>query len=231
MIWFELKSENIDVGGDGLLRSVVTLTQTCSNSDLSTMSASRSDRSGRETEMVRLLLEGIKEMGEELEEPKDSVAESDSEDDDDGNLKKAKRKRKMELEALATKYLEDNKRRKPTITVEKKVTRVEDLPLENQLDLDKQISMMNFLRDVIFTGLKYVTKDTIERGVIGDMIMDNLQLESDFKRKSYRLHLELALKKKIGQFRNNSIKNMKWKYRVDQGKGEGKRADIRWGLG
>jgi hypothetical protein len=217
-----------------LLRSVITvitLTRTCSNSDLSTMSASRSDRSTRESEVVRQLLQGIQDLDPELRK-KDAATDSDSdsgddseepEDDDVRKLREERGKRKKALEDLATQYLEDNKRSKPTVTVERKVTRVEDLPLVNQLSLDKQISMMNFLRDVIFPGLKYVTKDTIERGTVSKKMMANLQLASDFQKRTYQLHLELALKKKIGQFRNNSIKNMKWKYRVDQGKGEGKR--------
>lgn len=125
------------------------------------------------------------------------------------------------MEDVANKYLEDSKRRKPTITVEKKVTRVEDLPAANTLALDKQISLINYLRDVIFKGLKYVTKEVIESGIIVGMILDNLQLVSEYQKRAYQLHLELALKKKIGQFRNNSIKNMKWKYRNEQGKGEG----------
>ena len=54
------------------------------------------------------------------------------------------------------------------------------------------------------------------------MIMDNLQLTTELHKRTYGLHLELALKKKIGQFRNNSIKNMKWKDQNDQGKGEDK---------
>jgi hypothetical protein len=75
---------------------------------------------------------------------------------------------------------------------------------------------------VVFTGVKYVTKETLEGGNIMKKITDNLQITDELQKNRYQRHLELALKKKIGQFRNNSIKNIKWKYRKQQGKGAGK---------
>jgi hypothetical protein len=132
------------------------------------------------------------------------------------------RKRKKGMENLVKQYIEGTKRRKPTITVEKKVTSVADLPAVNTLILDKQVSLANYLRDVIFRGLKYVTKEVIESGQIVKKVLDNLQLVTELQKTTYQLHVELELKKKIGQFRNNSIKNIKWKFRTDQGKGEGK---------
>ena len=198
----------------------MTLTKAYSNSDMSTMSASRSDRTGQESVVLKML-QAIRETGSD---ESDSDGEEDGDEGNERNrvYRERMKKRKQNMENLAHKYLEDNKRRKPTITVEKKVTRVEDLPAANTLALDKQISLFNYLRDVIFKGLKYVTKEVIESGTIVGMILDNLQLVSEYQKRAYQLHLELALKKKIGQFRNNSINNMKWKYRIDQGKGEGK---------
>jgi hypothetical protein len=183
------------------------------------MSASRSDRTGQESVVLKML--------RAIRETESDDSESDGDENGEEGDKKIRayrermKKRKKNMEDLGNKFLEDSKRRKPTITVEKKVTRVEDLPAANTLALDKQISLINYLRDVIFKGLKYVTKEVIESGTIVGMILDNLQLVSEYQKRAYQLHLELALKKKIGQFRNNSIKNMKWKYRNEQGKGEG----------
>jgi hypothetical protein len=189
------------------------------------MSSSRSAGPGQESQVVQLILKGIKEMDEEINKEMTN-SDDDDEDDNEGvklnEFKERLRKRKKVLEDLANQYIEDSKRRKPTITVEKKVTLVADLPPGNTLVLDKQISLTNCLRDVIFKGLKYVTKEVIESGRIVNMVMDNLQMKTEWQRRTYQLHVEIALKKKIGEFRNNSIKNIKWKYRSDQGKGEGK---------
>ena len=182
--------------GVGLLPSHVTLSKTCSNSDLSTMSASRSDRTDKES-MVNQMMVALKEYEQEDgkdENSNDGIAEGDKYT----RLKENMRKRTKAFEEMALQLQRENKRRKTTITVEKQVTRVEDLPETNTLALDKQISLINFLRDVIFTGLKYVTKDTIERGAIIGKIMENLQLASDFQKKAYRLHLEITVEKKLG---------------------------------
>ena len=126
------------------------------------------------------------------------------------------------MEKLEIQLREDKKKRKPTVTVEKPVSRICDLPEVNTLALDKQTSLNNYLRDVIFTGLKYITNQQLESGKVMGKMMENLQLTTETQKTNYKLHLTLALKMKIAQIRNNTIKNIKWKYRLNQGNGEGK---------
>lgn len=205
--------------------SLLTLTKVCANSDVSTMSTSKSESLGQDGVMLNRMLEEMKEVcGDDSDSDDDGQEEGSDgiEDSKFSDYKIRMKKRKALMKKVTNKYSLEKKKRKPTITVERKVTRVEDLPEVNTLPMDKRISMMNYLRDVIFTGLKYATKETIENGSIVNKMLKNLQLTSDCQRTRYRLHLELALKKKIGQFRNNSIKNLKWKYIQYQGKGEGK---------
>jgi hypothetical protein len=83
------------------------------------------------------------------------------------------------LEDIAVRFLEQSKKRKATVAVDKVINRVEDLLEVNTLALDKQISLMNYLRDVLFTGLKYVTKDTVEKGNTLTKISEYLQLTSE----------------------------------------------------
>ena len=62
-------------------------------------------------------------MGES--ETEDDNSSADATSDVEKELKRKERKRKQQtLEDLATQYLEESKRKKPMITVEKKVTRL-----------------------------------------------------------------------------------------------------------
>ena len=124
--------------GSGLLPSLVILTTTCSHSDMSTMSASRSERTDQES-VVRQLLEGMKKMDEldEGDSDGDESGKSDKDYEKEEYLKAKRKRRKKALEDIAVQFLEENKRRKPTVAVEKQVTRVEDLLEVNTLALDK----------------------------------------------------------------------------------------------
>jgi hypothetical protein len=148
------------------LPRLLTLTKACSNSDVSTMSTSRSESVGQDGAVLGRLLQDIKQMCEDYSDSEDDDVEDGVEDSKLSDYKNKMKKRKVMMENVANKYIEENKKRKPSITVEKKVKRIEDLPEVNTLPIDKQISMMNYLRDVIFTGLKYATKETIENSSI-----------------------------------------------------------------
>jgi len=218
LIWFTLVRGRPKDNAGGSLPVLVTLTKTSSYSDLSAMSRSEQS-SDQASATLQKILQQVSNMEEDM-----TAAETESGEDGGDKLKSFQEKmnkRKQDLMDLAAELL-DIKKRKLTITVERKVTRVEDLPADNILALDKQTSLINYLRDVVFTGVKYVTKETLEGGNIMKKITDNLQITDELQKNRYQRHLELALKKKIGQFRNNSIKNIKWKYRKQQGKGAGK---------
>ena len=89
--------------------------------------------------------------------------------------------------------------------------------------MDKLISMNNFFRDAVFRSLKLVTKDVLKSGDVVKRIMQHLKFITPHDRSVYRVHIELALQKQIGQYRDNSIKNIKWKYRTRKGTGPGKK--------
>ena len=74
----------------------------------------------------------------------------------------------------------------------------------------------------MFRVLKIVTKEVLKGGVVVGRIMQHLQIVTEYDKNAYRVHIELALQSKIGQYRDNSVKNIKWKYRSKKGKGPSK---------
>jgi hypothetical protein len=86
LIWFTLKSDNSNNDGeDGLLPSLVTLTKTCWNSDLSTMSSGRSAGTGQETKVFEQMMKEMDEMDAEMErEIQENNDDSDSENEGGG---------------------------------------------------------------------------------------------------------------------------------------------------
>ena len=75
---------------------------------------------------------------------------------------------------------------------------------------------------MVFRNLKLVTKEVIKSGVVVDRLMWQLQFITEHDKMMYRVHIELALQKQIGQYRDKSVKNIKWKYRTKKGKRPGK---------
>ena len=88
--------------------------------------------------------------------------------------------------------------------------------------MDKQVSLNNYFRDFLFRGLKLVTKRVIEDGTVVNQIIRHLRMVTDHDKTVFRLHIELALKVMIGQYRDNSVKNIKWVYRTKKGTGPSK---------
>ena len=64
------------------------------------------------------------------------------------------------------------------------VMKIKDLAQANTLPVDKQISLQNYLRDVVFRGLKLVTKDVIKCGVHVERAMSHLQFITDYDKKN-----------------------------------------------
>ena len=75
---------------------------------------------------------------------------------------------------------------------------------------------------MVFRGLKLVTRDVLESGVMVAKIMQHLGFITDQDKNMYRAHIELAMKKQIRQYRDNSVKNIKWKYKTKKGNGPSK---------
>ena len=118
--------------------------------------------------------------------------------------------------------LKDSKQTRIGGVEKKRGTQIKHLASENTLPIDKQVSLNNYFRDVVFRGLKIVTKDVLICGVVVGRIMNHLQFVTDYDKNAYRAHIELALQAKMGQYRDNSVKNIKWKYRTKKGKGPSK---------
>ena len=118
--------------------------------------------------------------------------------------------------------LKNNKQaRQGMVLTKKRIYKIKDLSEKNTLPVDKQISLNNYFRDVMFRSLKLVTKDVLKSGGVVDKIMTHLHFITDYDKNMYWVHIELELQKQIGQYRDNSIKNIKWKYRSKKGTGPG----------
>ena len=186
---------------------IITLTLNCNDSEMSAMSNRGND---------------------------DSDHDGDSSDDDIDDqdlagmrqkitdLKNADKKRKREMTNLQAQLKEKRQAAEGRVLTKKKITKIKDLATSNTLPIDKQISLNNYFRDVVFRKLKLVTKDVIKSGVVVEKIMGHLQFITDYDKRIYRSHVELALQKQIGQYRDNSVKNIKWKYRTKKGTGPSK---------
>jgi hypothetical protein len=127
LIWFTLESGGPKDNAGGSLPVLVTLTKTSSYSDLSEMSRSEQS-SDQASATLQKILQQVSNMEEDM-----TAAETQSGEDGGDKLKSFQEKmnkRKQDLMDLAAELL-DIKKRKLTITVERKVTRVEDLPADN----------------------------------------------------------------------------------------------------
>ena len=193
-----------------VIPEIVTLTPTCHDSDISTMTATgEGDTDG---------------------EDNDSTAESECGSDASPTalrrkierLGKQENKRKRAMAELRDKLKDAKQARQGRRSTEKKVTQIKDLAPANTLPLGKMVSLNNYFRDTVFRRLKLVTKDVIKDGSVVRKIMEHLQVVTDWDKNNYRAHIEMALQTKIGQYRDNSVKNIKWKYRTAKGKGPGK---------
>jgi hypothetical protein len=212
--WFghDVIVDNMEDTCVDVIPELITLTPNCNsnNSDISTMSSIHGNE------------------GDENEDNSASASDGESDDDEPtlrqqlDKLKKKDKKRKQQMINLQEK-LKDNKqaRQLTESAAKKKVTHIKNLAEANTLPLDKQISLNNYFRDVVFRNVKLVTKEVLEDGFVVGKIMQHLQFITDYDKNMYRLHIELALQAKISQYRDNSLKNIKWKYRTKKGTGPG----------
>jgi hypothetical protein len=193
-----------------VIPTLITLTSTCNDSNISTMSDNEndSDRSGDE---------------------ESSTSDVDSKADNAKLRRKllkmgeTEKKRKREMVEMQEQLKDRKQAKEGKVLTKKRITRIKDLDEANILPMDKLISMNNFFRDAVFRSLKLVTKDVLKSGDVVKRIMQHLKFITPHDRSVYRVHIELALQKQIGQYRDNSIKNIKWKYRTRKGTGPGKK--------
>jgi hypothetical protein len=193
-----------------VIPTLITLTSTCNDSNISTMSDNEndSDRSGDE---------------------ESSTSDVDSKADNAKLRRKllkmgeTEKKRKREMVEMQEQLKDRKQAKEGKVLTKKRITRIKDLDEANILPMDKLISMNNFFRDAVFRSLKLVTKDVLKSGDVVKRIMQHLKFITPHDRSVYRVHIELALQKQIGQYRDNSIKNIKWKYRTKKGTGPGKK--------
>ena len=69
--------------------------------------------------------------------------------------------------------------------------------------------MLHSLREKLFCSVKIVDSAILSDGVIVKRVMDQVGVQTEEDRKNYRRHVELAVSKKIGEFRNNSIRKLR----------------------
>jgi hypothetical protein len=197
-----MEATNVD-----LIPILLTLTHNCSNSDISTMSGNENDGNNKK------------------EEGSSDESDYNSEDSERAVRRKLEqmgrraKKRKQEMVDLKERLEGRKHAERGKLVTKKKVMQLKDLEENNRLPRDKLISLNNLFRDVVFRHVKLVTKDVLESGVVVERIMKHLHFITDFDKIRYRAHIELALQKQIGQYRDNSVKNIKWKYRKRKGTG------------
>ena len=61
----------------------------------------------------------------------------------------------------------------------------------------------------MFCSVKIVDAAILSDGVIVKRVMDQVGIQTEEERKNYRRHVELAVSKKIREFRNNSIRKLR----------------------
>ena len=83
----------------------------------------------------------------------------------------------------------------------------------------KEAMMLHILREKMFCSLKIVDAAILRDGVIVGRVMKQVGVRTEDDKKNYRRHFELAINKKIGEFRHNSI-------RMLQNRFMGKRDDL-----
>ena len=72
--------------------------------------------------------------------------------------------------------------------------------------------MLLVLREKIFCCVKIVDSTILRDGIIVKRVMHSVGIEADEDKINYRRHVELAVSKKIGEFRNNSIRKLRKTY-------------------
>jgi hypothetical protein len=91
----------------------------------------------------------------------------------------------------------------------KKVTQVKNLSDTARLPPAKEAMMLHILRDKMFCTLKIVDRSILKDGKLVTRLMKLVGITMEKERKCYYRHLELAISKKIGEFRSNSIRKLR----------------------
>jgi hypothetical protein len=170
-----------------VLPEIILLTPNCNDSDISTTSGTGHDKESSDDNSASVLAYCSDDNEETVREKIRKLASRE-------------RKRKQQMTDLQEQLKNRKQARQGKVLGQKRVTRIKDLAEANTLPIDKQISMNNYFMDVVFRNLKLVTKDVLKSGVVVDKIMRHLQFVTDYDKKKYRVHIELALQKQIGQY-------------------------------
>jgi hypothetical protein len=101
----------------------------------------------------------------------------------------------------------ENQKKKRAAT--KKVLCIRKLPEKMRLPLAKEAMLLHTLREKMFCSVKIVDASILSDGVIVSRVMRQVGVKTDEDKKNYRRHFELAIAKKIGEFRSNSIRKLR----------------------
>jgi hypothetical protein len=122
--------------------------------------------------------------------------------------KKDREKQKKRLVQLKEKIKKGGKLKKKVERV-KKVTQVKQLTSTARLPPAKEAIMLHILREKMFCTLKIVDNSILKDGKLVTRLMNLVGITVEKEKKNYFRHLELAISKKIGEFRNNSIRKLR----------------------
>ena len=154
-----------------VLPEIILLTPNCNDSDISTTSGTGHDKESSDDNSASVLAYCSDDNEETVREKIRKLASRE-------------RKRKQQMTDLQEQLKNRKQAQQGKVLGQKRVTRIKDLAEANTLPIDKQISLNNYFRDVVFRNLKLVTKDVLKSGVIVDKIMRHLQFVTDYDKKN-----------------------------------------------
>jgi hypothetical protein len=105
--------------------------------------------------------------------------------------------------------LENEKKKR---SVSKKIIYINKLPSKMRLPAVKEAMMLYILREKIFCNVKIVDATILRDGRIVKRVMKQVGVNKEEDKINYRRHFELAITKKIGEFRSNSIRKLRKTY-------------------
>jgi hypothetical protein len=166
-------------------------------------------------------LDMTSEDDDELEEDQ-SLDESNSDDESDDVLKRNDSEvcpSKEDYDRFKQKWNDERKklavvRKKLEIAKKKragakKIISIKKLPGKMRLPLAKEAMMLLTLKEKIFCSVKIVDAEILKDGIIVKRVMKQAGVRAEDDKKNYRRHFELAITKKIGEFRSNSIRKIR----------------------
>ena len=105
----------------------------------------------------------------------------------------------------------------------KRITKLDDLPDFHKLPNFMEHCLKDFIRVKIFRGVKILIKDSlVEGGEIMGRIFKYLGIKEKTEKSRYQECIEIWVKKKIGEYRDNTIKTMQRRYKGVKGRGTSK---------